>query len=407
MSRPCCPSTTRPVWSSWPRGSPTWAGSCVSSGWTAAALTEAGLTVTDVAELTGYPPILGHRVVTLHPKIHGGLLADRSDPEHVAEMEQYGIQAIDLVVSNLYPFSTDPGIELIDIGGPAMVRAAAKNHEHVGVVVDPADYSVVLDELRADGALGAATRRRLARKAFATTSAYDAAIVAWLDEDDADGRAVPRRRSTSTRRAHPLALRYGENPHQRAALYRTDGADPWWDGHDPARRRRALVPQPLRRRRRVAARARPRRPAGLRHHQARQPVRRGGRPTPSPTPTGRPSSATRGSAFGGIVARQPTDRRGHGRRDGRPPRRPTWSSRPATRTAWSTPASASAGTPGCSRPGRRRPTGATCARSPAATSCRTRTTSPRAGTLAGGHEAPSPPQPSGPTPRSPGGSAAT
>ena len=128
----------------------------VSSRSTAAALTEGGLTVTDVAELTGYPPILGHRVVTLHPKVHGGLLADRSDPEHVAEMEQYEIQGIDLVVSNLYPFSTDPGIELIDIGGPAMVRAAAKNHEHVGVVVDPADYS--------RGARRAAGRRRPERR---------------------------------------------------------------------------------------------------------------------------------------------------------------------------------------------------------------------------------------------------
>ena len=201
----------------------------VSSRSTAAALTEGGLTVTDVAELTGYPPILGHRVVTLHPKIHGGLLADRSDPEHVAEMEQYEIQGIDLVVSNLYPFSTDPGIELIDIGGPAMVRAAAKNHEHVGVVVDPADYPVVLDELRSDGALSEATRRRLARKAFATTSAYDAAIVAWLDGGDDEDEPFPATLEISAER-HPLALRYGENPHQRAALYRTEGADPWWAG---------------------------------------------------------------------------------------------------------------------------------------------------------------------------------
>jgi phosphoribosylaminoimidazolecarboxamide formyltransferase/IMP cyclohydrolase len=195
----------------------------VSSRSTAAALTEAGLPVTDVAELTGYPPILGHRVVTLHPKIHGGLLADRSDPEHVAEMEQYDIQGIDLVVSNLYPFSTEPGIELIDIGGPAMVRAAAKNHEHVGVVVDPADYPVVLDELRASGELSAATRRSLARKAFATTSAYDAAIVDWLEEDDVLPQTLAIRAEKQ-----PLELRYGENPHQRAALYRSDGADPWW-----------------------------------------------------------------------------------------------------------------------------------------------------------------------------------
>jgi phosphoribosylaminoimidazolecarboxamide formyltransferase / IMP cyclohydrolase len=202
----------------------------VSSRSTSAALTEGGLTVTDVADITGYPPILGHRVVTLHPKIHGGLLADRSDPEHVAEMAQYEIQGIDLVVSNLYPFSSDPGIELIDIGGPAMVRAAAKNHEHVGVVVDPADYPVVLAELQADGALSGATKRRLARKAFATTSAYDATIVAWLDEGDAGDDAESPFPVTLDIRAerHPLALRYGENPHQRAALYRSDGADPWW-----------------------------------------------------------------------------------------------------------------------------------------------------------------------------------
>jgi phosphoribosylaminoimidazolecarboxamide formyltransferase/IMP cyclohydrolase len=200
----------------------------VSSRSTAAALTDAGLPVTDVADITGYPPILGHRVVTLHPKIHGGLLADRSDPEHVAEMERYDIAGIDLVVSNLYPFSTDPGIELIDIGGPAMVRAAAKNHEHVGVVVDPADYAVVLDELRAGGALSPATRRRLARKAFATTSSYDAAIVEWLDDDAAD-EPFPATLDLRAERV-PLELRYGENPHQRAALYRREGTDPWWAG---------------------------------------------------------------------------------------------------------------------------------------------------------------------------------
>ena len=126
----------------------------VSSGGTARAIADAGIAVTDVAELTGLPAILGHRVVTLHPTIHGGILADPTDPEHVADMEHHGISPIDLVVVNLYPFSSDPGIQLIDIGGPAMVRAAAKNHAFVGIVVDPADYAVVLDELRADGALG-------------------------------------------------------------------------------------------------------------------------------------------------------------------------------------------------------------------------------------------------------------
>ena len=123
----------------------------VSSGGTARAIAEAGVPVTDVADLTGFPAILGHRVVTLHPKVHGGILADPTDPEHVADMETYGIEAIDLVVANLYPFSAEPSIELIDIGGPAMVRAAAKNHAHVGIVTDPSRYDEVLAELRADG----------------------------------------------------------------------------------------------------------------------------------------------------------------------------------------------------------------------------------------------------------------
>ena len=121
----------------------------LSSGGTARAIAEAGVPVTDVAELTGFPAILGHRVVTLHPKVHGGILADPDDPDHRRDLEEHGIEPIALVVVNLYPFASDPGIELIDIGGPAMVRAAAKNHAHVGVVVDPADYEPVLAELRA------------------------------------------------------------------------------------------------------------------------------------------------------------------------------------------------------------------------------------------------------------------
>ena len=205
----------------------------VSSGGTATALREAGLAVTDVAELTGFPAILGHRVVTLHPNIHGGLLADRSDPAHLAELEEYGIQPFDLVVSNLYPFSTDPGIELIDIGGPTLVRAAAKNHASVGVVVDPHDYGPVLDEIRAEGALSDATRRRLAAKAFAVIAAYDAEIARWFaaaaatDAGEAGGDALPDSQHLTYWR-EPLSLRYGENPHQRAALYRADGATPWW-----------------------------------------------------------------------------------------------------------------------------------------------------------------------------------
>lgn len=206
----------------------------VSSGGTARAIRDAGIPVADTAEVTGFPAILGHRVVTLHPKIHGGILADRSNPHHVTEMADYGIDAIDLVVGNLYPFGEDPSAfdhggggaeDLIDIGGPAMVRAAAKNHAHVGVVVDPADYEGVLAELRADGALSDETRRRLARAAFAHTAAYDAAVVAWFDEAD-DPVLPPTLHVAATR--DPRSLRYGENPHQRAALYRDQGADPWW-----------------------------------------------------------------------------------------------------------------------------------------------------------------------------------
>jgi len=208
----------------------------LSSGGTARAIAEAGLDVTDVADLTGVPAILGHRVVTLHPKVHGGILADRDDPEHRADMEAYGIEGIDLVVVNLYPFSSDPSIELIDIGGPAMVRAAAKNHQHVGVVVNPVDYEVVLAELQAEGTLTAATRRRLARDAFATTGAYDAQIVQWLDaggpdatsvaDDDAPAELPTSITVTLDRRQ---VLRYGENPHQVGARYATRGESGWWE----------------------------------------------------------------------------------------------------------------------------------------------------------------------------------
>ncbi len=205
--------------------------SLVSSGGTAKAIADAGVEVTDVVEWTGVPAILGHRVVTLHPKVHGGILADPTDAEHRADMEAYGITPIDLVVGNLYPFASDPGIELIDIGGPAMVRAAAKNHAFVGVVVDPADYDGVVAEIASDGELTPATRRRLARNAFAHTAEYDAAIVTWLDETDdspaAEEEILPESIHLSLERAQPL--RYGENPHQEGARYRQVGATSWWD----------------------------------------------------------------------------------------------------------------------------------------------------------------------------------
>ncbi|MGH9243201.1 MAG: bifunctional phosphoribosylaminoimidazolecarboxamide formyltransferase/IMP cyclohydrolase [Acidimicrobiales bacterium] len=201
----------------------------VSSGGTATALRDAGLNVTDTAELTGFPAILGHRVVTLHPKIHGGLLADPDDPDHRADMDRYGIEPFELVVSNLYPFPTDPSVELIDVGGPAMVRAAAKNHARVGVLTDPADYAAIIEELRSANKLSPTTRLWLARKAFAHTAAYDAAIVAWLDGQLGDTDPFPATLHLSYERV-PRELRYGENPHQRAALYRAAGATPWWDG---------------------------------------------------------------------------------------------------------------------------------------------------------------------------------
>jgi phosphoribosylaminoimidazolecarboxamide formyltransferase/IMP cyclohydrolase len=202
----------------------------VASGNTAKALAAAGIDHVEVATLTGAPEMLGGRVKTLHPKIHGGILADRSQPEHLADLAAQGIEVIDLVVCNLYPFSSDPSIELIDVGGPTMVRAAAKNHAHVGVVVDPADYPAVLKELREATTLSADTRRRLARAAFAHTAAYDAAIVAWFDSGGAGGEAelLPPSLHLSLVRAEEL--RYGENPHQRGARYRATGQPTWWDG---------------------------------------------------------------------------------------------------------------------------------------------------------------------------------
>jgi phosphoribosylaminoimidazolecarboxamide formyltransferase/IMP cyclohydrolase len=217
----------------------------VASGNTSAKLREAGIAHREVAEVTGSPEMLGGRVKTLHPKIHGGILADRSRDEHVADLAANGIEAIDLVVVNLYPFSSDPSIELIDVGGPTIVRAAAKNHDHVGVVTSPADYAVVLEELRASGSLSAATRRRLARAAFAHTAAYDAAIVAWLDgggpkpvaelegatesdvEESALSVVLPPTLHLTLERTD--VLRYGENPHQRGSRYRVAGTSSWWD----------------------------------------------------------------------------------------------------------------------------------------------------------------------------------
>ncbi len=196
----------------------------VSTGGTARTLREAGLAVKDVAELTGFPEMMDGRVKTLHPTVHGGLLAVRDDPGHVASMDEHGIGAIDLVVVNLYPFEAtvakgaarDEVIENIDIGGPSMVRSAAKNHASVAILTDPADYAGVLEELAAGGTT-LATRRRLAAKAYAATAAYDAAIAQWFAFAD-QGEQFPATLPLAFARA-PEPLRYGENPHQSAALY--------------------------------------------------------------------------------------------------------------------------------------------------------------------------------------------
>jgi phosphoribosylaminoimidazolecarboxamide formyltransferase/IMP cyclohydrolase len=198
----------------------------VSTGGTAKALADAGLAVTDVADLTGFPEMMDGRVKTLHPKVHGGLLAIRDNREHADAMVAHGIQPIDLLVVNLYPFEAtvakgagfDDCIENIDIGGPAMIRAAAKNHADVTVVVEPEDYAGLLSELSANGgATTLAIRQRLAAKAYARTASYDAAISNWFA--GALGDNAPSYRAIGGRLAE--ALRYGENPHQNAAFYHT------------------------------------------------------------------------------------------------------------------------------------------------------------------------------------------
>jgi len=201
----------------------------LSTGGSAGMLRDAGLPVRDVADLTGFPEIMGGRVKTLHPRVHGGLLAIRDDADHRAAMAEHGIEPIDLLVVNLYPFEqTVAGgadaarvIENIDIGGPAMIRAAAKNHAWVSVLTDVEDYAALIAELDAHGGRTTlAFRRRLAMTAFGRTAAYDAAVSAWFAQ--AAGEAAPRRRVLAGRLRQ--TLRYGENPHQAAAFY-ADGSD--------------------------------------------------------------------------------------------------------------------------------------------------------------------------------------
>jgi phosphoribosylaminoimidazolecarboxamide formyltransferase/IMP cyclohydrolase len=206
----------------------------LSTGGTAAALSDAGFAVTDVAQITGFPEMMDGRLKTLHPRVHGGLLAIRSDPAHQAAMIANDIAPIDLLVVNLYPFeatlkrdaSFEDRIENIDIGGPAMIRGAAKNHDDVVVIVDTDDYPALIDELeRGQGATSLAFRRKMAQKAFARTAAYDAAISNWLAREIHE--PAPKWRAFGGV-LHPSsgALRYGENPQQRAALYLTAEARP-------------------------------------------------------------------------------------------------------------------------------------------------------------------------------------
>ncbi|MGH8913474.1 MAG: bifunctional phosphoribosylaminoimidazolecarboxamide formyltransferase/IMP cyclohydrolase [Acidimicrobiia bacterium] len=196
----------------------------ISSGGTAVALTVAGLTVTTVTEVTGAPEMLGGRVKTLHPKIHGGILARTDNEQDLADLEESGIEPIQLVVVSLYPFRETvaiPGvdeaeiIEKIDIGGPTMIRAAAKNHAYVGVVTSAGQYDTVATAIESGG-LDDDLRRALAAEAFFHTASYDAAIVGWIGDD----RVVPLRNVSE--------LRYGENPDQHAAIFVEDGASPWW-----------------------------------------------------------------------------------------------------------------------------------------------------------------------------------
>ncbi|MGH9105030.1 MAG: bifunctional phosphoribosylaminoimidazolecarboxamide formyltransferase/IMP cyclohydrolase [Acidimicrobiales bacterium] len=214
----------------------------VASGKTAAALGRAGLAHTTVEDLTASPEMLGGRVKTLHPRVHGAILADLGNPEHIADLAKAGIDPIGVVVCNLYPFRSEPSVEMIDIGGVTLLRAAAKNWSRVAAVVDPADYATVAGALRASGKLDENFRLRLARKAFAHTAAYDSAIVGWFDEQVGEreavgepgragrhpaGRALPPTLHLSLELAQ--GLRYGENPHQVGARYRTAGTKSWWD----------------------------------------------------------------------------------------------------------------------------------------------------------------------------------
>ncbi|MFK5997278.1 MAG: bifunctional phosphoribosylaminoimidazolecarboxamide formyltransferase/IMP cyclohydrolase [Rhodobacterales bacterium] len=202
----------------------------LSTGGTAKAIRDAGLPVRDVSEITNFPEMMDGRVKTLHPMVHGGLLALRDNADHKAAMQEHGIQGIDLLVVNLYPFEAtvaagggyEDCIENIDIGGPAMIRAAAKNHGFVVTVVDVEDYAPLLEELKSQGGTTLAYRQKMAQIAYARTAAYDAAVSTWMA--DAIGEAAPRRKAIAG--THVQTLRYGENPHQSASFYRDGSTRP-------------------------------------------------------------------------------------------------------------------------------------------------------------------------------------
>ena len=205
----------------------------ISTGGTARAIAEGGVPVTPIDEVTKFPEMMDGRVKTLHPMVHGGLLAKRDNPQHMAEADEHGIQMIEMVVVNLYAFEKtaaggadfDTCIENIDIGGPSMLRSAAKNHASVAVVTDPASYDAILEEMRANGgATTLETRRRLALEVFRTTNAYDGAIARWLGEQLDAGCGLPDEMpdAVDLHLAKQQGLRYGENPHQKAAFYRLD-----------------------------------------------------------------------------------------------------------------------------------------------------------------------------------------
>ncbi len=250
----------------------------VSTGGTSKLIASTGAAVRDISDLTGFPEMMDGRVKTLHPKVHGGLLAVRDNPTHKAAMDAHEIGAIDLVVVNLYPFeetiargaSYDETIENIDIGGPAMIRSAAKNHAYVAVIVDPADYEPVLESIRQTGGVPYEMRQKLAAKAYARTAAYDSVISNWFATTL--GYAEMPYRSFAGRLEQ--VMRYGENPHQWAAFYTTGEPRPGVATAAPGAGQGAELQQPQRHRRRLRAglgvrSGDPRR----RHHQARQSLR--------------------------------------------------------------------------------------------------------------------------------------